>query len=45
LQNGLGVVLDDLETFVADDLERLHRPGQVCLGLDDMRGAAGDDLS
>src|SRR3954452_1950081 len=39
LQDRLGVVLDDLETLVADDLERFHRPRQVCLGLDDVRSA------
>src|SRR4029079_15153324 len=38
LQDRLGVVLDDFEAFVADDLEGLHRAGQVGLGLDDVRG-------
>ena len=38
LEDRLGVALDDLQPFVTDDLERLHRSGQVGLGLDDMRG-------
>ncbi len=39
LEDRVGVVLEDLETFVADDLERLHGSCQVGLGLDDVRGA------
>ena len=37
LEDRVGVVLEDLQTFVADDLERLHRASQICLGLDDSK--------
>ena len=38
MEDRVGVVLEDLEALVADDLERLHRSGQVGLRLDDVRG-------